>query len=593
MERIEQLLGSAKYKLAVDTDFNYKLNFESNVKPLKDNLNKIISVLSQESVAREERLVSTKYRFLGRLNVITDNTININNNGVVTPRSEDWSPMFYGGNQNTPPTHPYNWVLQILYPHSIDKYSSVQTNQAYRGITVNNGYNKNISGTKPQIYLETLQKHGLEEDDFFYLYSITSNSNYTGIQQVEFLGDNGEKVDNIIRLKAKYKTPLTDLLILKKVIGPSDDDKNFINPINMLRITTCDLTGGTTNSNYLKVTTGTLNIFSGVTHKLTESDYVDVRANDNNFILNGTHRVEHIVNRYEFVLDLKLGNTPNIVINNIDVSFRRMDGIPSDYYIRKFSLLSDTSYEVTKATEFGHSIYPDSVNDLFGVANNTWLFNFLNNVETKNLYNHRGGELTQIHIATIKRAGKNPFNWSDVTAHWDFQRRTTSGGVELENISINNPNGVGTIEKKIVGNDEYFGDFVEYNRFELLEKTISKIIHRFGLNVRNTPEEGYYLYPFQQINIRKYSNQIETALFKQKVVGIPGDAEKRPNGDVRWRDVLTPGFIEEGNNGVDYPFLNGCNYIYTNKHIFVRRQNPDETITVFGNKASVKPIIIC
>ena len=68
--------------------------------------------------------------------------------------------------------------------------------------------------------------------------------------------------------------------------------------------------------------TGTLNIFSDVTHKLTESDYVDVRANDNNFILNGTHRVEHIVNRYEFVLDLKLGNTPNIVINNIDVSFK-------------------------------------------------------------------------------------------------------------------------------------------------------------------------------------------------------------------------------------------------------------------------------
>ena len=49
MERIKQLLGRADIN-CVDTDFNYKLNFESNVKPLKDNLNKIISVLSQEEV---------------------------------------------------------------------------------------------------------------------------------------------------------------------------------------------------------------------------------------------------------------------------------------------------------------------------------------------------------------------------------------------------------------------------------------------------------------------------------------------------------------------------------------------------------------
>ena len=96
----------------------------------------------------------------------------------------------------------------------------------------------------------------------------------------------------------------------------------------------------------------------------------------------------------------------------------------------------------------------------------------------------------------------------------------------------------------------------------------------------------------QQINIRKYSNKIEEALLGQKVVGIPGDAEKRPNGDIIWRDVLTPGFIEEGNNGVDYPFLNGSNYVYTNKHLFVRRQDPDESITIFNEK-TVEPIIVC
>lgn len=591
MERIKQLLGRAKYKLAIDTDFNYKLNFESKLKPLKDNLNKIISVLSQEDVAIEERFLSTKYRFLGRLNIVTDNTVTItDNNGDVTPKSKDWSPMFYGGNQNTPPNDPYNWVLQLLYPHRIDKYTKVQTNQAYRGITIKNLYNKNISGTKSQVYLETLQKHGLVEGDFFYLYSITSNSIYTGIQKVEFLGDEGEREDYIIRLKRKYKIP-GNSLILKKVLGPSDGDLNFLNPIGALRITTCDSTGSTINSNYIKVTTGNLSVFSGRTHNLREGDYVDVRVNDNNFTLNGLHRVENIVNRYEFVLNLKISNTPNTVINNIDISFRKMDGVPSDYYIRKFKLLSDTRYDITKASSFGNSVYPKSLNNKFGIANTTWLFNFTNSVDTKKLYNHRGGDLTQIHIATIKRAGKNPFNWSNVTSHWDFQRFYSEDSNKLEDISINNGSGVGSIEKKLVNIDEYFGDFVEYNRFSLIENTISKVIHRFSLNDVPSIQNGYYLEPFQQINIRKYSNKIETALSGKKVVGIPGDAEKRPNGDIIWRDILTPGFIEEGDNGVDYPFLNGSNYVYTNKHLFVRRQDPDETITLFNK--TVEPIIVC
>ncbi len=591
MERIKQLLGRAKYKLAIDTDFNYKLNFESKLKPLKDNLNKIISVLSQEDVSIEERFVSTKYRFLGRLNIVTDNTVTItDNNGKVTPKSKDWSPMFYGGNQNTPPNDPYNWVLQLLYPCRIDKYTKVQTNQAYRGITIKNLYNKNFSGTKSQVYLETLQKHGLVEGDFFYLYSITSNSVYTGIQKVEFLGDEGEREDYIIRLKRKYKS-ISNNLILKKVLGPSDGDLNFLNPIGALKITTCDSTGSTANANYIKVTTGNLSVFSGRTHNLREGDYVDVRVNDNNFTLNGLHRVENIVNRYEFVLDLKLNNIPNTIINNINISFRKMDGVPSDYYIRKFKLLSDTRYDITKASSFGNSIYPKSLNNNFGIANTTWLFNFTNSVDTKKLYNHRGGDLTQIYIATIKRAGKNPFNWSDVTSHWDFQRRYSENSNKLEDISINNGSGAGSIEKKLVNIDEYFGDFVEYNRFSLIENTISKAIHRFSLNDVPSIQNGYYLEPFQQINIRKYSNKIETALSGRKVVGIPGDAEKRPNGDIIWRDILTPGFIEEGDNGVDYPFLNGSNYVYTNKHLFVRRQEPNETITLFNK--TVEPIIVC
>ena len=58
MERIKQLIGSARYKMALDTDVNLKLNLHGNLKPIKSNLNKIISTISQEQVFREERLNS-------------------------------------------------------------------------------------------------------------------------------------------------------------------------------------------------------------------------------------------------------------------------------------------------------------------------------------------------------------------------------------------------------------------------------------------------------------------------------------------------------------------------------------------------------
>ena len=270
-----------------------------------------------------------------------------------------------------------------------------------------------------------------------------------------------------------------------------------------------------------------------------------------------------------------------------------MNGVPSDYYVRKFTLLSGNNYEINKASTFGSSIYPKTINNKLGVANDTWLFTFVQDINIKNIYSDRGGELTQLYIGTIKRAGQNTFNWSDVTSHWDYEYSYANNTNSIELISKNKTNGVGSIEKKIPKMDEYYGDFVEYNRKSLLEKTLSKVIHRFTLKGNPTIENGYFIDPFQKIEIRKFSENIEVAYNGDKVVGIPGDSEKRPNGDIIWRDILEPGFIENGVNGVDYPFLNGGNYIYTNKHIFVRRQQYEETITLFDKEQPVTPIIVC
>ena len=61
-----------------------------------------------------------------------------------------------------------------------------------------------------------------------------------------------------------------------------------------------------------------------------------------------------------------------------------------------------------------------------------------------------------------------------------------------------------------------------------------------------------------------------------------------------WRDLLDIGLNDGQETTLDYPFLNGANYIYTNKHIFIRRQDPDtEIITLFDKEQTVTPIIVC
>lgn len=581
MDSIQQILGNARYKMAPNADFNYKIHLEGKVSPLKNNLNKIISTLSAEQVFNNERNDSTKYRILGRLNLITDNSIfytglTTDNKVVIYPSTNDWDFLISGDDING--QQPNNWVLQMTYPSKIDKYSKVGTFEAYKGVTIKTVNPINPLGNKELALITTQQKSKLQEGDFCYIYSNTYTSDYSGFHQVQSIGENGNFLDTKLVLSTKYSVPDTNLSV-KRVIDISDNDKTFSNPKSILIVKSSDITGGTTNANYVRINTGNLSsAFSAATHGLRKSDYIDLRAKYGPSILNGLHRVEHIIDRYNFVIDLKITNTPNFTLplSTPKPLFRRLDGIPSDYYVRKFTLISGNDYEVNKATAFGNSVYPNLRENSLGVANNTYLFTFTKDTDTNNLYSHRKGPLNELNFVTLKRSGKNSIDWSDVTAHWDFDYSVATTSTGIETVSKNNPSGVGTIEKNIPFNSEYFGDFVEFNRGEILEKTISKIIHRFALKNKNTAEKGYYLDPFHKIYIRKFSNVIETAYVDEKVIGIPGNAELRPNKSLEWRDLLEPGYIEEDNNGVDYPFINGANYIYFNKYVYLRRQIPDK-----------------
>jgi hypothetical protein len=148
----------------------------------------------------------------------------------------------------------------------------------------------------------------------------------------------------------------------------------------------------------------------------------------------------------------------------------------------------------------------------------------------------------------------------------------------------------GTIEKPNT-NYHYIGDYVEYNKIEILEKTISKVVHRFGVQP-NVNENGYYLDPFKKLQIMVFSDIIEFSNINEPTEGIPNYAETFPDGTVAWKDLLNIGYFEPGNNGVEYPFVNGKHYVYDNYNFFIRVQKPLDEDKYIIDQSDVKVSVI-
>ena len=605
-DRIRQIIGRYKNKVSVDEDTNLNVTLDTTTRLVKTNANPINSIIGADEQFELERNVSSIHRILGRLNIITANELTQGSaNGVYRGTDDiDWDPLFteFLNTTFTPPKvvrAPNNWLLQICYPSvKNDRYNLWGNNTNFKpvslGMKVLSLTSNNPSGNRSLLVVETKQKHKLSEGDYIHLNDRVNQNQYQGIHKVFELGSNGEDLDTKVTLETSWKGNSTNEMFLNRVVNSSDNDANFINDNTMVSFTNTDLTGGTTNTNYVMVTTST-------EHGLGINGFVEMR-NPNGGVMNGFHRVHYVVDDFKFTIV-----PPNVITSPIGYTYRRMDGTPSEYYVREFELLTGNDYD-TYPTAFSSNVYPKTSVSEFGISNNTWSFHFTKDINTGNLIGHRGGLVSELKLCMLKRAGQNPYDWSNVTSHWEFDRlaANTNNGIEI--VSQRFGGGVGTIVKNspktlTSTGSRYVGDIVEYNRKEIKEKVITEVIFRFGVqsgvvnnnNIPTNPNlingtetedigtnlgnlEGYYYKPFKTIDIRKYSKQIEKAEPNELIDGVPNDYEEYPDGSLGWRDLLTPGFIEEGDNGVDWPFVNGRHHIYMNNHIFIRRQNPYITI---------------
>ena len=113
------------------------------------------------------------------------------------------------------------------------------------------------------------------------------------------------------------------------------------------------------------------------------------------------------------------------------------------------------------------------------------------------------------------------------------------------------------------------------HRFNTVDREITASKPILGGVIDGTRNEGYIYYPHQKIKIREYSNYVEQG--DTSVGDVPEYAEDLGDGRYLWRDLLPIGVNDGQEETLDYPFLNGCHYMYQNLCIYTRRQDP------FGN----------
>lgn len=634
---IKFLTPSLKNALALPEQSFIPLEIKSKRALLEpDKKVNVIDAFEQTNIERNE---VKKYRLNGKLNILTDNTIIPGNSlGGVIPE-DAWSPeevdnLFLPRTWVFQITYPkYKNNFRLVHTAGFPNTTINTSTKAHRGFQIKELIPYSTSsgpieevptqGIKYKVLIRTSQRHGVDNiGDFIYLSPITNfidnNVNtydYIGYHRVFDFEIGNEEYGIILDLEYKIPTDPNGSEVLappffglgKTVFEPSADDIVFLGSKDITGLQRCDKKGQQINPTTLTY----IKIFSQ-SHGLRVNDFVEIRDNivdpiNNLYKIISTPNVDEFVIQYNYT---SIDNTTDII--NRDLKYRFSDGVPSEYYYRDLEVLTEIKdCEVYKAG-FSINLFDDPYSP------STYLYHFDRDVDVENLKDNLNRPLSELYLTTTKRSSCRDGGNFDGFPGWgntysildtnkNIQKPNLDGDpMVLQVLSYWNdtedggdPNTAGSISKPNVGS-RYIGDFVSYNRATLSEKVLSNATGRFGVSqeiklyntdgtiqidpetgnqaVTYSDENGYTYQLHQKIKIREYSDAIETVPNKDNEI-YPDYAQINNNGTISWRDLLSIGFLEVSENrtlGVDYPFVNGRHYLYTDTPIYIRKQLPTQ-----------------
>jgi hypothetical protein len=308
---------------------------------------------------------------------------------------------------------------------------------------------------------------------------------------------------------------------------------------------------------------------------------------------------------YYFCIDILFSS----IIIDFDSRMRKIyKDIECEYYFRKFkkiktrsgNLIEQDDYEIYKLA-FSENIYADDITQ----------FVINEDIDVTGLVDNLNRPLSELYLSIVKTNSNNIFTSvsSGIEAPDIAELRNGHSQSYLKDIPIiqlihtampsqSIQDTYNALESNININDaDFYGDVVEYNIATLNETILSKVTHRFNTINRETMTgavafgprpEGYFYQAHNQIKIRNFSSYIEQG--DKNTVGIPDYAINLGDGRYIWRDLLDIGTTDININTVNYPFTNGCHYLYQNYSFELKRQDPFDIWNLYYGKFPADPI---
>lgn len=554
------LLGSKKNQISSDNDITLDLPLEGNLKEV-DEFDRS-SVISLAQVFDDERQESTFFRPTFKLDLIFANQYSgLTSTGGSNTDYQPFTNYLYYVNGETS----FNSIQWSGFPQYFE-FDLIRTDNNVSGYTTNNG------STPPHVSF--INK---------------SATTYNWTQYISYPYENDyTKVLQVNRTNSNTITWICGDGIPFYILNPySEKGQNLISFI-------CSIKHGLSVGEWVE-----LNIpgWNGVNGNYVFQVYSLGHT--------GYNSDEYIFNIYDN------GFPSTDFINSSEGSMKRIIDInnsaetKSKYYVRKHKIITDVTESVlTKAGfdligfpskkqyEFS-SLTPDNTARIATKeGNQAYTLTFSKDIDISSYRDNLNRPITELFLTIIN---KGYFGWFNRPIHnnvsiregFSFNFGTPIPSYwSLPNFSVNisniqtgtynrtTPNGnfVFHYNLDLKSGDTLNGDFCEFNQFEQTERVISEIYHKiwfnpilFNINTNPTLNPpGYYYRPHYPITLKVYSDYIEECDVKLIDQAPDYSYYSQYYQTLRWRDLFTYGFIDEGGSGVDYPFLNGVHYPTSN-----------------------------
>jgi hypothetical protein len=193
------------------------------------------------------------------------------------------------------------------------------------------------------------------------------------------------------------------------------------------------------------------------------------------------------------------------------------------------------------------------------------------------------------------------FNLTNRTnSWWDLNNTNSNTNIQTSDYTLTN----GTTKtfyfnQDLMSGDTIDGDFCEWNDYEQIERVISPYYHKIKYNedvfqttnTSSTNAPGYYYEPHHSMQIRVFSDYIETGDL-QFIEQVPSYSfYSNSDQQFRWRDLYTYGFIDNLQRGVDYPFLNSSQYPFKETVFRLIPEGINYNADLLGIPFPYKPLI--